>query len=140
MPKHKHAAKIALINEDGQILMLRNSSTHDWAAGKLDLPGGVMEDGESPTEAVLRETQEEAGIMLYAKDVSLGYSSTTFFNEINYVLFLYVGHISKNTKVKLNFEHDEYCWLNIPEALKEYEHPAYSKGLQYLVDHNLLHS
>lgn len=117
---------------------MRNSSTHDWAAGKQDLPGGIIETNESPSEAVIREVKEEAGITLKSKDITLGYSSTSMYLGTNYVLFLYSAHIADDTVITLNFEHDGYCWYDVDEALRQYEHPAYQAGLKYLADNNLL--
>ncbi len=134
----KSAAKIIVVNEANKILLLTNSKTHDWAAGKLDIPGGIIEALESPTEAVIRELKEETGIVLKQRDVNLSYSSTTFYNNISYILFLYLARLNTTPDVVLNFEHDAYSWLDISDALQKYQHPAYLAGLQYLVDHNLL--
>jgi len=48
-----------LSREDGEILLIRRGI--DPGKGKWALPGGFMEEDESPEEAVLREIEEEIG-------------------------------------------------------------------------------
>jgi len=49
-----------LSRDDGKILLIRRGI--DPGKGKWALPGGFMEEDESPQEAVLREIEEEIGI------------------------------------------------------------------------------
>jgi len=49
-----------LSREDGEMLLIRRGI--DPGKGKWALPGGFMEEDESPQEAVLREIEEEIGI------------------------------------------------------------------------------
>jgi ADP-ribose pyrophosphatase YjhB (NUDIX family) len=51
------AGAAAVISDDGQILLMRRSDNRLW-----NLPGGVMEVGETPAEAVVREVLEETGV------------------------------------------------------------------------------
>jgi len=56
------------IVKDNKILLLRRIS-QKWMDGKLQVPGGHTEPGESPLQAVLREAHEELGIAVGAADV-----------------------------------------------------------------------
>ena len=47
---------------EGRILLARRAA--EPAAGKWDLPGGFLEEGEHPLECLERELREEAGIRL----------------------------------------------------------------------------
>jgi ADP-ribose pyrophosphatase YjhB (NUDIX family) len=51
------AGAAAVINQEGKILLMRRADNQLWA-----MPAGQMEVGESPAEAVVRETYEETGI------------------------------------------------------------------------------
>jgi ADP-ribose pyrophosphatase YjhB (NUDIX family) len=51
------AGAAAVINKEGKILLMRRADNQLWA-----MPAGQMEVGESPAEAVVRETYEETGI------------------------------------------------------------------------------
>lgn len=51
-----------LLNKDGKVLLtLRNDPEQPWAHHKWELPGGGIEFGEKPEEAVKREMLEETG-------------------------------------------------------------------------------
>jgi len=49
-------------DNEGRVLLSRRA--HDPAAGKWDMPGGFLEEGEDPLDCVMRELREEAGIGL----------------------------------------------------------------------------
>lgn len=51
----------AVIEHDGRFLACRRAP-HKAAAGKWEFPGGKVESGESPAEALEREIREELGI------------------------------------------------------------------------------
>lgn len=51
-------------NNDGGIIevLFIHKNRPAWQAGRLNLPGGGIEPGETPEEAAVRELQEEAGL------------------------------------------------------------------------------
>jgi ADP-ribose pyrophosphatase YjhB (NUDIX family) len=50
--------------DDGEGRVLLSRRANDPAAGRWDLPGGFLEEGEHPLDCVRRELREEAGIGL----------------------------------------------------------------------------
>jgi 8-oxo-dGTP pyrophosphatase MutT (NUDIX family) len=56
VPKHILSAAIVVEDDDGQVLLVRGAR-RGW-----EMPGGQMEEGESPWEAAAREAQEESGV------------------------------------------------------------------------------
>lgn len=60
MKEHKHLGVYALLIKDNKILLI-NKITGPYD-GKLDLPGGTIEFGETPEETLKRELLEETGI------------------------------------------------------------------------------
>ena len=51
------SVNVVVVNDDGDILMIRRSDNENWA-----VPGGAIDLGESLTQAAIRETKEESGI------------------------------------------------------------------------------
>jgi mutator protein MutT len=51
----------AVVRRADQILLVRQAAGHSLA-GQWTVPWGLLDRGESPVEAVIRETQEESGI------------------------------------------------------------------------------
>lgn len=55
-PKHYVSAAAIVLNEDNEILLIKGPE-RGW-----EMPGGVVEEGESLTQAAIRETKEESGV------------------------------------------------------------------------------
>lgn len=73
---------------------------------------GGVEDGETAIEAIVREIDEETGMvpeMLYSSgETEQFYNSSR--NAIEFVP-LFVGFVPEDTQVMLNDEHSAYRWL-----------------------------
>jgi RimJ/RimL family protein N-acetyltransferase/8-oxo-dGTP pyrophosphatase MutT (NUDIX family) len=66
LPRKRAISQLLVRDPDGRVLLCRLTYKPDW-----DLPGGVVEVGESPQLAVAREVQEELGLDLPAGDLLL---------------------------------------------------------------------
>ena len=60
----KQVAKVILINDKDQVLMLKRSSYVDKFAGEWDLPGGHIQLGEDFEDGMRREVKEETGLSI----------------------------------------------------------------------------
>src|SRR5690242_14444372 len=57
VPRLRVGAGALLRDQEGRVLLVHPVYKDDW-----EIPGGIVEAGESPVSAVLRELQEELGI------------------------------------------------------------------------------
>lgn len=76
MKEYKQLGAYALIIEDNSILLIKKNGGPYH--GKLDLPGGTIEFGERPEEALKRELLEEVGIEI--KEYNLFDTESVFFD------------------------------------------------------------
>lgn len=60
MVEHRHLGAYGLALVDGRVLLIRK--VKGPYTGSWDLPGGGIEHGESPADAVRREFVEETGL------------------------------------------------------------------------------
>jgi 8-oxo-dGTP pyrophosphatase MutT (NUDIX family) len=67
--RHISLKVIAYITHGGRLLVFRHT---DHPEAGIQVPGGTMEPGESPDDAVLREAQEETGLDALEIRVFLG--------------------------------------------------------------------
>lgn len=57
---HRHIGWYGIIVKNNKVVLIRKS--RGAYTGKLDLPGGSFEHGETPEECVKREIMEETGL------------------------------------------------------------------------------
>ena len=69
---HTFSASYILLLQDGNVLLARRYQT-GFQDGNYSLPAGHVEPGETFTEAIIREAQEEIGIILAEKDIQVGH-------------------------------------------------------------------
>ena len=61
LPRKRAISQMLVRDHDGRVLLCQLTYKQDW-----DLPGGVVEVGESPLRAVSREVEEELGLEIAA--------------------------------------------------------------------------
>ncbi len=64
-----HNIVAAVLVRDGEVLLCHRSPDRDWYPNVWDLPGGHIEEGETPRDALIRELQEELGIGVASESV-----------------------------------------------------------------------
>jgi len=115
-------AKLVIIdNDDKYLLMIR--SNHPTFGMDADLPGGTLEPGEKPIETMVREVEEEAGIIIDPTKVEWKYTGRKYskhFVEYN----LYVTKMDSRPEVMMSWEHSSYKWVDRDEFLETAKNAA----------------
>jgi 8-oxo-dGTP diphosphatase len=78
-------------------------------AGGWEFPGGMVEPGESPADALARECREELGVT-----VAVGERLGTADIQPGFELHVYVAALVAGTPAPLQ-DHDELRWLTAAE-------------------------
>src|ERR1700712_2790183 len=97
------AAKVLIIDEQNLYLMMWRSN-HPYFGNDPDLPGGTIEEGETPDVTAVREVEEEAGIKILLTDIELLYQGSEY--SLNGVkMSLYLAKIEPRPEVIMSWEH-----------------------------------
>lgn len=124
----KIVAKALVRNSKGLYLVLYRGNTHPLFPGHTDFPGGEVEPKETPEAAVMREIQEETGLLVDSKKLKKLF--TKQYQQATHVLFE-VKLTEPDAKVALSWEHKSYRWIT-PEELKSL--PKFSGADSYYTD------
>ena len=122
-PKHIVAVSARVTNAAGDILMVR-SPKRGW-----ELPGGQVEIGESLTDALKREIQEESGVRaqvgrLLSVRSNLSSAIVIFCFEARYL----AGQLTPSE------ESPEVRWVAPEQALQLIRHPALRHSFRALAE------
>lgn len=106
----------AIIEKDDKILILKRSSEEEVYTELWDIPGGKMEFGEKPLEAIKREVLEEANIEI---EVGEPFAIWSFMarDDLQVVgITIIAKYISG--EIKLSNEHTEFEWIDPKDFVK----------------------
>ncbi|TWT25254.1 NUDIX hydrolase [Planomicrobium sp. CPCC 101110] len=121
---HRTAARAVIIRE-GKILLVRSDR------GTYGLPGGGVEKGESPAEALVREVAEETGYTSCQVGKKIGivtekrqdrFEENTYFQMVSHY---YWCRLLDDTKVSQQPEDHEWepgtsaVWIELAQAMRE---------------------
>ena len=135
-------AKILIINDKRETLVLTLGEHLKYPEKSYlpDLPGGIVDPGESEQLAAIRETKEETGIGLDQKSVQLAYAQTTYIPEENKSItkMLYIAHVEDTPKVTLSWEHSDCTWVPLDELHTIELRPFFKQAVEYVVTKGLV--
>jgi 8-oxo-dGTP diphosphatase len=118
-------AACALVDADGRVLLARRPLGRPLA-GLWEFPGGKVETGERPEEALIREMSEELGIEIAEACLApLTFASHTY-PEFHLLMPLYVCRRWKGLPAPR--EGQELAWVR-PNRMGEYPMPPADEPL-----------
>ena len=110
-----------IVISGGKVLLARH--TYGSGKGKLIVPGGYVEHGETPQQALTREYLEETGIIVEPEDI-IGIR----FNMHEWYIAFRDKYVSGTPKSD-NDENSEVLWVDVNEALVREDVPELTKKL-----------
>jgi ADP-ribose pyrophosphatase YjhB (NUDIX family) len=116
-------------DQQGRLLALRRA--HPPCTGEWDLPGGFVEAGEAPADAIVREIAEETGLAVELGGVIGAYTSVYGETGRHTVDIGYLARVTGETaNIVLSDEKSEAAWF----ALDEFPEPAFAGERAGLAD------
>jgi ADP-ribose pyrophosphatase YjhB (NUDIX family) len=110
-----------VVLKDGKVLLARH--TYGAGNGKLIIPGGYVNFGETPQEALVREYMEETQVTVKPLEV-IGIR----FNMHDWYVAFLAEYVSGQA-VSDHDENSEVLWLDVDEALSREDVPELTKKL-----------
>ena len=109
-----------LITIDGKYLVTKRSKEETTFPEYWDIPGGLVEYGELPKDAVIRETMEEVGLNIIPTKVIHEDSNLDKEKDLIFIRLVYLCELNDDIKnIKLQEEeHSEYRLINSLDELK----------------------
>jgi 8-oxo-dGTP diphosphatase len=104
----------AVIVREGCVLACRRNPDHS-AGGKWEFPGGKVEQGESPEDALVREIREELSVGIEVGD--LIHRTTTLTESTHIDLSSYEARLTGATPTR-STDHDNLRWMPVDQLWK----------------------
>jgi len=105
----------ALIERKSKYLVTRRSKLSNYMPLKWDIPGGIVQPGETLEETICREVREETGLTIQVGRVIYVYANRDQLPARQTFQAIYLCKY-KGGEVRLNpSEHDMYQWLDYDE-------------------------
>ena len=116
---------VALIDVDGRVLIAQRPEGKSMA-GLWEFPGGKVEPGETPEEALIRELHEELGIDTWESCLAPLTFASHAYDDFHLLMPLYVCRKWQGTPTSK--EGQSLKWVRI-HALKDYPMPPADEPL-----------
>lgn len=106
----------AIIRNQNQILCLqRGKSKYDYVSYKYEFPGGKLEKGESLSDCLARELNEELAIIHDVNDEH--YFTTVYYEYPDFDIELHAFIIEAKSRDFVMNEHIDHKWLAIQDLM-----------------------
>lgn len=114
MEDFRVAAKAFIINQRGELLLVKRGEDNPHKPGAWEIPGGRLELGESPFEGLKREVEEETGLKVRIMNpLKVHHFTRDDGQRITMIVFL-CG--ADTDSVRLSGEHVAHVWMDTETA------------------------
>ena len=135
--------KTFVLNSEGKILLLRRSESDTRRPLQWDLPGGMMDDGETLEQGAVREVKEESGAeiteqprVIFSKAEVASWDDQNGHHGRNVIRIYFIAHV-ESPEVTLSYEHDKFEWVTFEEALNYIVYDRHKEVVQYILDNKI---
>ena len=124
MDKHQKIGVSGFLLKNNDVLIVKRSDLEGFLPGHYELPGGKVEFGEKPVDAIVREFKEEVGLSVLAiKPLAIfSYVSDSGNRHTVDITFLLKSN-DNNYSVVLSQAHSEYKWISKEEINEYFQRP-----------------
>ena len=118
---YRQAAGAIIRDSEGRVLLMRRSPLETSMHGMYELPGGKLEEGETPEDAARIEALEESGLPI----VNLQALNPHVDHGMEKIYHGFTADIDPQHEgdVVRSDEHDNHMWIHPQEALNMQGHP-----------------
>jgi len=103
--------------KDRILLLLRQD--HKPQGNTWCLPGGKLDPGDTPLDAIIREMREETAIELERNNLAFFKSLYVKYPEMDFIYYLFHSRLRDKPEVKISLgEHKDHCWVTPLDSLK----------------------
>lgn len=110
-----YGAGLLLVARSSERVLLLQRSDAVSEPGYWALPGGKVDEGESPRSAAVRELEEEAG---YDGALTVLKEPIFIYEDIGLEFRTYFGYVEREFEPHLNWESDDAGWFLLRELPK----------------------
>ncbi|RKX74152.1 MAG: 8-oxo-dGTP diphosphatase MutT [Spirochaetes bacterium] len=100
-----------VLKKDGHVFLARRKRGTSFER-MWEFPGGKVENGESPEDALIREFREELGIDIKVKR----FICRSFYSNENVTITLLAYEVNRVSGSITLCEHEDARWVSLPEA------------------------
>lgn len=116
----QHISVRAIIRKEERTLLLRRANGRQTILGKYELPGGKLNYGEQPEEALARYLKDDTGATVQTAQL---FDVLTYIDhddrDIQYVFILYLVSLNPSGALKLSQNYDRYVWKKVSEIQQD---------------------
>jgi len=111
MDSFRVAAKAFIINQKGEVLLVKRGEDNPHKPGAWEIPGGRLELGESPFEGLKREVTEETGLNVQVLN-TLKVHHFTRDDGQKITMIVFICKAAAPEELKLSGEHVAHIWMD----------------------------